>query len=73
VALSVTHTSDYGDAMLHGRGADFRQIHLCAPDAQGDLAEAWTAKAADDRIAAAGDIVGISIVGEHAARQVGPR
>jgi hypothetical protein len=39
--------------------ADFRQIHVCAPDRKGDLAEAWTAKATDDRIAAAGDIVGI--------------
>jgi hypothetical protein len=39
--------------------ADFRQIHVCAPDSKGDLAEAWTAKATDDRIAAAGDIVGV--------------
>ncbi len=39
--------------------ADYRQIHLRAPDAKGDLADAWTAQATDDRIAAAGDIVGI--------------
>ncbi len=39
--------------------ADHRQIHVCALDSKGDLAEAWTAKATDDRIAAAGDIVGI--------------
>lgn len=39
--------------------ADHRQIHVCAPDYTGDLADAWTAMATDDRIAAAGDIVGI--------------
>lgn len=39
--------------------ADFRQIHLCDEDYKGDLAEAWTAKATDDRIACAGDIIGI--------------
>lgn len=39
--------------------ADHHQIHVQAPDAQGDLADAWTAKASSDRIAAAGDIVGI--------------
>lgn len=39
--------------------ADYRQIHVAAADAKGDLADAWTAKATDDRIAAAGDIVGI--------------
>lgn len=39
--------------------ADHRQIHVLAPEAKGDLADAWTAKATDDRVAAAGDIVGI--------------
>ena len=39
--------------------ADYRQIHVSALDAKGDLADAWTARATDDRIAAAGDIVGI--------------
>jgi hypothetical protein len=39
--------------------ADYRQIHVCAVGAKGDLAKAWTAKATDDRIAAAGDIIGI--------------
>lgn len=39
--------------------ADFRQIHVCAPDSKTSLEEAWTAQATDDRIAAAGDIVGI--------------
>ncbi|MBS2015486.1 MAG: hypothetical protein JST00_21540 [Deltaproteobacteria bacterium] len=47
--------------------ADHQQIHVLAPDAKGDLAEAWTAKASDDRIAAAGDIVGI---GTEAADEV---
>ncbi|MBX3226109.1 MAG: hypothetical protein KIT84_28960 [Labilithrix sp.] len=40
--------------------ADFRQIHVSAPDRKGDLAEAWTAQATEDRIAVAGDIVGIT-------------
>jgi hypothetical protein len=39
--------------------ADYRQIHVLAPEATGDLGEAWTAKAVEDRIATAGDIVGI--------------
>jgi len=39
--------------------ADYRQIHVRTPDATGDLADAWTARATDDRIAAAGDIIGI--------------
>lgn len=39
--------------------ADHRQIHVSAPDSKGDLADAWTARATDDRVAAAGDIVGI--------------
>jgi hypothetical protein len=39
--------------------ADYRQIHVCSPDYEGDLAEAWTARATDDRVAMAGDIVGI--------------
>jgi hypothetical protein len=38
--------------------ADFRKIHVCAPDTKGDVADAWTAKATDDRIAA-GDIAGV--------------
>lgn len=39
--------------------ADYRQIHVCAPDSKTSLEDAWTAQATDDRIAAAGDIVGI--------------
>ncbi len=39
--------------------ADHRQIHVLAPAPKGDLADAWTAKATEDRVAAAGDIVGI--------------
>ena len=39
--------------------ADYRQIHVCAPDGKTSLEEAWTAQATEDRIAAAGDIIGI--------------
>ena len=39
--------------------ADFRQIHVRAADAKGDLEAAWTARASADRIAAAGDVVAI--------------
>lgn len=39
--------------------ADYRQIHVREPDARGDLGDAWTARASDDRVAAARDIVGI--------------
>lgn len=39
--------------------ADYRQIHVLAPGSKTSLEEAWTAQATDDRIAAAGDIVGI--------------
>ncbi|MEZ4223253.1 MAG: hypothetical protein R3B13_20075 [Polyangiaceae bacterium] len=42
--------------------ADYHQILVQAPDAKGDLSDAWTAKASADRIAAAGDIVGIGTV-----------
>jgi len=37
--------------------ADYRQIQLREPNARGDLEEAWTAKASEGRIAAAGGIV----------------
>ncbi|MEO7112737.1 MAG: hypothetical protein ABI183_19985, partial [Polyangiaceae bacterium] len=40
--------------------ADYRQIHVCTDESKGDLGDAWTAQATDDRVAAAGDIVGIA-------------
>jgi hypothetical protein len=39
--------------------ADYRQIHLRDPEATGDLAEAWTVQATEDRIASAEGILGI--------------
>ncbi|MEZ4398824.1 MAG: hypothetical protein R3B06_02305 [Kofleriaceae bacterium] len=39
--------------------ADYRQIHLRDPAAPGDLADAWTVQATEDRVAAADGVVGI--------------
>ena len=39
--------------------ADFRQIHLADSAGKGDLTEAWTAQATDDRVASAKTIIGI--------------
>jgi hypothetical protein len=40
--------------------ADYRQIHLFDAAAPGDLSDAWTARAVDDRIAVAPGILGIA-------------
>jgi len=39
--------------------ADYRQIHLLDGAGKGDLTEAWTAQATDDRVASAKTIIGI--------------
>jgi len=47
--------------------ADYRQIHVESDPPRGDLADAWTVQATEDRVAAAGDVVAI---GTHDAVEV---